>query len=162
MITETKTRKPREIDRVMDRDNERDERPDSTFYENSLFRLPPGLAEAYPDYKFSWVRYAFRDSGEDRENYDMAVNVKGYDPVPESMCPTLAGRKVASPFERDESRGENLIKRGGQVLMMCRKSDFEKRKKSYSEQTARVGAMSTLCAQHNLKTLVDERTWHRG
>jgi len=132
------------------------EREPIAYYTNSLFTIPPALKDAYPHKVFGWIRFAFQNSGEDRDNYFTAVEQHGWDPVPPTLCPELMNRQALSPFER-ANRVDELIRRRGHVLMWCDREPYEQRMAAYDSRSQLHGQMSTLCREGNLTPLVDER-----
>lgn len=132
------------------------ERKPVAYLRNGKFSIPLELKEMYPDKVFAWVRFAFKNSGEDRENYLEAVD-DGYQPVPPTACPELARRQSITPFERQSEGSDDLIRRDGLALMWCDKDIYDARQAYYDEALIRYQQMAAICQSASLSEFVDQR-----
>lgn len=97
----------------------------------SRFNLPKSLIDRFPEFRFCWVVYSSGNQ-ETKENYfDMCD--KGYQPVRASECPELARHYALSPFAKKEE--DELILRGGQILMKASREVAEKWDRYYQERS---------------------------
>ncbi len=133
-----------------------EERPPIVYSNGTRFNLPTDLINGDPDHKYSFIVYSSGNQ-EQKENYFEAID-RGYQPVRASEHPTLARRYNLSPFDRKEE--DDLIKRGGQILMK-RPSDVHKAEEDYyNERTHRQNYMADMYKQHDPRLprpFMDER-----
>lgn len=88
-----------------------------TFTDNSGFNVPNSILEANPDKRYCFV--AYESAGvELHDDYDLAVNKRGFQPSLLNDYPALKRKHAISPF-RSGSRADDdqLIKYRNHVLM---------------------------------------------
>lgn len=123
-------RDPRSVNNRVNESRVTDARLPISFSDYSGFNVPREVLEKYPDIAFNYI--AFRSGNEELlDNYDEAVEARGFTPSSASEFPELKRRNVASPFaKRKES---DLIEFKGQVLMH-RPKEFQKMEVARYEQ----------------------------
>lgn len=91
-----------------------EERPPIVFGGGTRFNVPPSVMKDDPDHVYGFVVYSSGNT-EQKENYYEAMD-RGWKPVPAAEHPSLSRGYEMTPFERREE-GDQLIRRGGQILM---------------------------------------------
>lgn len=154
-MTEQKlsTRSSRNLEsRVHDsREGEVDRAP-TTFSTGSYFNLPKDLLENHPDKSFHWV--AYQRAGEDLDiEYSKAVDRRMMEPVPRSIHPMFARKRVASPFKRhgrEDDESDGLVTYGGQVLMNRDEEINKKENAFYDEERRRSEQVRKMHIDHEM------------
>ena len=133
------------------------ERPPIVFGSGSRFNIPISVIKDDPDHAYSFVVYSSGNE-EQKENYFDAID-RGYKPVPASEHPSLARNYELSPFERRED-GDQLIRRGGQVLMKRPIELHDAENEHYDSEKQRQEYMADMYKQsdpRHPKPFLDER-----
>lgn len=79
------------------------------------FNIDPSIQARFPNHVLSWIVYS-RANEEDRGNYEDAIG-RRYMPVLKSEVPEYDHDGYLSPFDQKEIGNDQLIRRGGQILM---------------------------------------------
>lgn len=79
------------------------------------FNIDPSIQARFPNHVLCWVVYS-RKNEEDKDNYEDAIG-RYYSPVLKSEIPEYDHDGYLSPFDQKERGNDQLIRRGGQVLM---------------------------------------------
>lgn len=126
----TNNRDPRSVNNRTNQSRVTDSRLPISFSDYSGFNVPREVIDKYPDIAFNYI--AFRSGADELlDNYDEAVEARGFTPATATEFPELKRRNVATPFaKRKES---DLIEYRGQVLMY-RPKDFQKMELSRYDQ----------------------------
>ena len=115
-----------------------------------------------PDHKYSFVVYSSGNTDQ-KENYYDAMD-RGWEPVPANEHPSLARNYELSPFGRIDE-GDQLIKRGGQILMKRTVELDEAEHRYYDSETQRQQYMADMYKQADPrypKPFMDERSRGMG
>ncbi len=108
------------------------ERPAITISLGSRFNLPKEILDD-PDYVYGWVAYSC--NGEELPEAVEEALDSYWLPVPKEEYPSLARRYIGDIFGRKEE--EQLIKKGGQVLMKRERDIDDEFAKAYNERNLR-------------------------
>lgn len=106
----------------------------------SRFNVPKEVRDSDPDHYYSFIVYSSQNE-ELRENFYEAVDM-GYMCVRGSDHPILTRRYDLSPFEKKAE--DDVIKRGGQILMKIARENHDEQMKAYNEQNHRQEYMAEM------------------
>ena len=110
----------------------------------SRFNVPAEVMKDDPDHKYGFVVYS-SGNVEQRENFYEAMD-RGWKPVPAAEHPSLARNYELSPFGNREE-GDQLIRRGGQILMKRPLDIHEAEEEHYDSEKKRQQYMSDMYKQ---------------
>lgn len=110
------------------------------YSQGSRFNIPKEVIDADPDHYYSFIVYSSMNE-ENRENFYDAID-RGYEAVKGSEHPILARRYDLSPF--DKKVEDDVIKRGGQILMKRPMEIHEEEMKIYNEHNHRQEYMAEM------------------
>lgn len=108
------------------------ERPAITISLGSRFNLPKEILDD-PDYVYGWVAYSC--SGEELQQGVEEAFDSYWLPVPKDEYPTLSRRYISDVFGRKEE--DQLIRKGGQILMKREREIDDEFNKAYNERNER-------------------------
>jgi hypothetical protein len=98
-------------------------RPALNFGKLGRFNIDPIIQARFPHHVLAWVVYT-RANEEERENYEYAIE-RGYIPVMKEEIAEYNRSAYMSPFDREQKGNDQLIRRGGQIMMKRLKEDHE-------------------------------------
>lgn len=140
------TRRSRALDSRNFESRTVDQRPTFVYRGGSKFNVPLDVTDSDPDHVYSYVVYS-SGNFEQRENYYEAMD-RGWKPVAASQHPSLARNYNINPFgTRDE--GDQLIRKGGQVLMKRTIEEDDAEKAFYDAENRRQQYMSDMYKQQD-------------
>lgn len=143
METPTNVRRSRSTENRNFESRSASERPPIVFNRGSRFNVPESVLKSDDDHAYSYIVYSSGNI-EQKENYNDAID-RFYQPVLASDHPDLARNYEMNPFgDRGE---EQLIKRGGQVLMKRKKEIHEAENAHYDAENYRQQYMAEMYKQ---------------
>lgn len=152
------SREPRNSERRVTEGHVVDSRPILSFGEDSGFNVPEHVKEE--GWSYSFIPY-MSGGTELYDDYENAIERRGFEVVTASTHPTLKRRHKHSPFSRKEEESDETIKKGGQILMRRREEVAKEEANYFNEKNARQQFMVDMHknSPHDPRLFVDDRRW---